>query len=56
MFTVANAADCLIAKFHTMEKLNAWCARNLIIRENVSIRFNKDRVGETEWVMPGYQK
>lgn len=55
MFTVANAAGVLIAKFRTMEQIEAWGKRIGLIFDNVSIKFQPERARENEWVREDYR-
>lgn len=55
MFTVANAAEVLIAKFRTEEQVKAWGDRIGIIWENVTVRFRPERANENEWIREDYR-
>lgn len=55
MYTVANAAGVLIAKFRTLKQVEAWAKRIDLIVENVSIQFQAERANENEWVRVDYR-
>lgn len=54
MFIVTNKANVVIAKFRSMEQIQAWAKRLEIIMENINIRFDASYVGN-EWVREDYR-
>ena len=55
MYTVANAAGVLIAKFRSMQQIEAWAKRIGLIMENVTVRYSVERINENEWVREDYR-
>lgn len=55
MFTVANAAGVLIAKFRTEAQIEAWAKRVGIIMENVTVRHRPDLINDNEWIREDYR-